>query len=310
MSEWRQARLSAEAALALYERLAARARERLQVPAAHEYLFRTDYPEALASYQQLYLDQWGTRTVAPRPDDAICQRCETFHLGHRKQIDKQADIAWMRPAEELLRQFVQWAINQELQRRGRGELRVRCLRADETDKRMPDCKVVSSSNPQHVLGFFEVKCIFRPFLQVARHVADASFACYSHSLTLDTGNKLDNQLLRLRLSPRHDYLYWYDIPRLKGLFWMSADAVEEVRRRQTGYTRRRVPGDLDQASGRQVGNIDKIYLPLVEMYDFGQLLAKYCEAAERYSPRQQPASGNDIPLSPSQPSALRSHWDA
>ncbi len=286
MNDWRAARLSAEEALALYQRLAARARELPRVPAAHEFLFRTDYPEALAGYRRYYLEQWGVQNIAPRPDDAICRRCERFHLGHRKQIDKQEDIAWVRPAEELLRQFVQWAINRELQRRGDQARRVRCLRADEEDKRMPDCKVVPRSDPRHVLGYLEIKCIFRPFLQVARHAGDPSFACYSHSLTLDTGNKLDNQLLRLRLTPPHDYLYWYDIPRLKGLFWLPAEEVSAIRERQRGYRRRQVQGDLDRASGRRVGTIDKIYLPLVEMYDFGQLIAKYGAAAAAHAGRE------------------------
>ncbi len=130
---------------------------------------------------------------------------------------------------------------------------------------MPDFKI--SSNGKDVL-YFEFKVIFRPFITISRKV-NSSFECYSHSLTLDAGEKLKKQKEEVTKvgTDKVFYVYWYDLPCVKGVFWTTATKVYAFWDDQTEYSRKIVRGDFS-SWGNKVGTTSKIYLPLCSMDDF------------------------------------------
>jgi len=256
-------------ALRLYKVLADRAKATVvQVPAAHKTLFQPTRAN-IPYYQELYLDQIGeSHPPRKRPGDATCHYCENFHLGTLKTIDKKADVSFAKGLERCFQEFIEERLNAS-------NTGIACVRADQNDFHMPDFKIIRNQDSR-VLLYFEFKVIFRPFLRIARQV-NPSFECYSNSLTLDlsNGNKLQEQRDRVEGhlgTANVIYVYWYDLPCVKGVFWMPSQRVYEIMDEQqpTAYDRRNVEGDFN-AYGRKNAATKKLYLPLLEMSDLGSL---------------------------------------
>ena len=131
---------------------------------------------------------------------------------------------------------------------------------------MPDFKIIDLGSGQDIF-YFEFKCIFKPFIIVHKKISGAY--CYNQSLTLDCDEKLitqkelinDNQILE-----KTAYVYWYDIPCLKGVFWQFSKDVFDYEESASTYKRREQVGDY--INGNQVGHIDKIYLAIQQMNNF------------------------------------------
>lgn len=256
-------------ALRLYKVLADRAMATVaQVPAAHKTLFRPTQAN-IAYYQELYLDQFGSHNPPrKRPGDATCKYCADFHLGTLKTIDKRADISFSKDLERCFQEFLEEQLNSL-------NADITCVRADQNDLHMPDFKI-KRNRDLSVLLYFEFKVIFRPFLLIAKKV-NPVFECYSNSLTLDlsNGNKLQEQrerVERLLGTANVIYVYWYDLPCVKGIFWMPSQGVYKIMDEQqaAAYDRRNVAGDFNEF-GRKNAATKKLYLPLLEMSDLNSL---------------------------------------
>jgi len=256
----------------LYQLLADYALQKLDrpVPSSHMTLFKPN-SESLNYYQSLYVDQLHKPQNTPvkkRPADKTCQYCEKFHLSSLKNIEKTADINLGNKLEKCFQSF----INQYLKKFSPGRT---CVRADLENLHMPDFKILDAQGSERY--FFEFKVIFRPFLKIAEKV-NPDYECYSHSLTLDVSNgkKLSNQreLVNAIGVDKTAYVYWYDLPCVKGIFWMPAKRVYALHDEQTKYKRKVVKGDLDN-QGQIIAAVNKIYLPLLEMKDFVSLLTEF-----------------------------------
>ena len=106
-------------------------------------------------------------------------------------------------------------------------------------------------------------------------MVNQQYQCYSHSLTLDisNGKKLDDQRLLVKELGLENtvYVYWYDLPCVKGIFWMLAsDTYKEVDS-QTVYDRRLADGDFFPGGMKRAAT-KKIYLPLTKMNDLESLV--------------------------------------
>lgn len=261
---------SAAESLTLYKILAERARQvAINVPASHNTLFQPN-ESTEEYYQRLYLEQLGSTQPKRRPGGRTCQYCARFHLANLKNIDKNKDLTLGNRLEDVFQRFLQECV--DTRKSG-----VICNRADQLDKHMPDFMMVRNSN-KTILGYFELKVIFRPYIKIADYV-DSTFECYSNSLTLDysNGNKLRNQRDRVEQVlgvEKVQYVYWYDLPCLKGVFWMPAKGVYEIMDTQKPYQRKEVAGDLN-IYGKRRAAINKLYLPLLEMSDFPSFLDLY-----------------------------------
>ncbi len=139
----------------------------------------------------------------------------------------------------------------------------------------PDYEVQYSGNP---LAYYELKYIESPFLSANSQIKNPfpykiSRWDYEASLTLDTGEKLLAQRNKIQTDLIDNnfpvfYIWWFDSPHLKGLFYMSAKDVfeywDEV-------------GDLHERKEREGDLIDKqergkIYPPLLKMNSLSEFL--------------------------------------
>lgn len=148
-----------------------------------------------------------------------------------------------------------------------------CDKADTEQLNMPDFKVYDRETGK-VIIYFEFKCIFKPFLSITKNV-DPNYMCYSHSMTLDCDVKLTTQLGLIEKKGLHEsavYVYWYDLPCVKGIFWAPSSLIKEKLESTTQYARNIVDGDYEGNTKR--GHTDKIYLPLHSMRDFSSFVAK------------------------------------
>lgn len=256
--------LSAELALKQYRYLVA-FMEKLphDIPAAHNSIFNPN-DNTKHYYQTLYIDQVGTNNAKERPKDENCKYCESFHLNNLKKIDKSKDIKLGNSLEEHFEGFVNFILRKK-------NMDAICKRADTEDLHMPDFKIINTISGKPLL-YFEFKVIFRAFIKISASV-NQTFKCYSHSLTLDVenGKKLLEQRKRVEMISKATpviYLYLYDIPCIKGIFWLNSEKVYKIMDDQLPYGRRVVRGDFSLV-GKKNSATNKIYLPLFDMQDFG-----------------------------------------
>jgi len=240
------------------------------VPAKHDRLF-CEVPETEDFYKNLYLDQIEVfdmgGAVKRRPGHEICNDCSQFHLSTLKIIDKDADVGVGKKLEEAFKDFFQTVLNRECPG-------ATVERADLENMHNPDFVIKFEGTS---IIWIEFKVIFRPFLKVSEKVSQ-DYECYSHSLTLDisNGKKLDNQR---KLVVSNDigennciYVYWYDLPCIKGIFWMPSKQVYQHQDNQVQYQRKIVEGDRN-TQGKVRAAVNKIYLPLHEMNDFYSIIS-------------------------------------
>ncbi|MEB9909172.1 hypothetical protein P4K91_28265 [Bacillus anthracis] len=268
----------------LYKRLIEFAQEvTTNVPAAHPDSFIiTD--KTIKNYQNLYTNQRGNvNQLKSKPGGVLCSKCDSFYMSVGKKIDKNGDLGLGSELEKCFQKYVQTTLN-DILAFNESSVRVRCERADKTNLHMPDFKLVREGDEVD-LAYFEFKCIFRPFIKIANRV-NVNYRCYSNSLTLDIGSKREKQKLKEQRelvegdlkAYKVDYVYWYDIPCIKGVFYMSADRVYHHMDTQQVYVRKEAKGDFNK-KGNKVGSDEKIYLPLTEMSNIKNLIDKYLDLA-------------------------------
>ncbi len=177
---------------------------------------------------------------------SICSNCARFHTGKRNEMIKGFDIQHGHWFEKAFREF--------LSKKG-----------VETIKKgypFPDIAVIKDNNE---VAYFELKYIRAPFVY-ANTTVDKNRWCYDCSLTLDVGKKLAKQRKKIEeelLSKNIPvfYVWWYDAPCVKGIFFMDAkDIFDYWDKIGTSHTRKEREGDKE--SKQEKG---KIYPELLKM---------------------------------------------
>ena len=219
-------------------------------------------------YRNLYINLVDNfnKNIPPSspPNDQNCKNCETHFLQQPPEINHAEDIRIGRVFEDYFSDF----LNEYFRVKN---LHLNCSRADNIKKNMPDFKIVDLNSGIDIF-YFEFKCIFKPFIRVSRNIKGAQ--CYNQSLTLDCDSKLTKQKQLIYsgdILEKTAYVYWYDIPCVKGVFWQFSKDVFEYEESAGTYKRKTKLGDYDE-KGIKVGHIDKIYLSLQNMYNFDSLL--------------------------------------
>ncbi|MCT7947271.1 hypothetical protein [Shewanella septentrionalis] len=231
----------------------------------HNTQFLANTDQSANYYKNLYVDQVSVQDscrLLPPPDDGTCAGCKKHFLTKRPIIDHQTDLDIGNYLENHFMNFM----NENFKSRS---LPLNCLRADTQRLNMPDFKIIRTDIDHDVL-FFEFKCIFKPFIKISDKIAGTY--CYNNSMTLDCDIKLERQKKLINSSnieSKTIYIYWYDIPCVKGVFWQYSDFIYQHQTKTLSYTRAMQPGDYKD--NRQVGHIDKIYLPLHMMKNFNEL---------------------------------------
>ena len=121
------------------------------------------------------------------------------------------------------------------------------------------------------LAYYEMKYIKAPFINAHNFVKNtypynSTRYDYECSLTLDTGSKLQSQRTKYEndiqpLDIPFYYVWWFDAPHIKGIFYMNADEV---------YNYWDNVGTLHERESREGDKIvnqikGKIYPPLLKM---------------------------------------------
>lgn len=231
---------------------------------AHQSLFKpTGMNEKYI--KNLYEETYYEDKLPNRPNDSNCKRCISFNLKEGVTYNKKNDIKFGNVIEDVFKEFLESKFNAL----SNTELHIICARADTEKKNMPDFKIIRKSDGK-TLFYFEFKAIFRPYIFVKENVS-TDYNCYSHSLTLDysNGKKLETQKKLVEDLGLENvfYVYWYDLPCVKGIFWMNSNDVYSYIDEGMMYERKSQSGDYNN-NLEKYSATKKIYLPLNKMHDF------------------------------------------
>lgn len=137
--------------------------------------------------------------------------------------------------------------------------------------------VVMPENPK---AYYELKYIEAPFISANNLVKNtypykSKRYDYECSLTLDTGKKLQRQRDKYENDLKRSgipfyYVWWFDAPHLKGIFYMNAEEVFEYWD-NVGTLHNREERDGDKITKQIKG---KIYPPLLKMLSLDSFIKK------------------------------------
>jgi hypothetical protein len=183
----------------------------------------------------------------------VYSKMAKFYIAKRNEMIKQFDIQQGHWFEEAFRNFLE-------------------SKGFETNKKgfpFPDIEVLKNKK---IIAYFELKYIRAPFIY-ANGIIDKNRWDYECSLTLDVGEKLKKQREKIEeeLLPAKIptfYVWWYDAPHIKGIFYMPAKKVFDYWDKiGTSYSRKEREGDKIEKQEH-----GKIYPPLLEMGSFSEFM--------------------------------------
>lgn len=201
-----------------------------------------------------------TETFKNTKKELACDGCFKYYMHNRGNLDKIEDLIY---GAFLEKRFTYFLSKKLIELNGSNWT---IKRADLINYHNPDFCI--EKNGKEVL-FIEFKTIFRPFLTITKLV-DPNYRCFSHSLTLDVGEKIQKQkeIVETR-QIKTIYLYWYDTPCMKGFYW--EDSVVIYENIEAKYSRIEREGDFN-FRGRKNSTTDKIYLNVFEMHAADRIL--------------------------------------
>jgi len=205
-------------------------------------------------YKEMYFNLKGV-SKAPRPLELkekvprlkeVYAKAARFFAIQRTEMIKGFDIQHGHWFEEAFRNFLK-------------------SKGIETNKKgypFPDIEVIKDGKP---VAYFELKYIRAPFIYANKFV-DPNRWDYECSLTLDVGEKLLKQREKVEndLLPNHTpvfYVWWYDAPHVKGIFFMPAKEIYQ-HWDKCGTSHKRKDREGDKETKQEKG---KIYPELLKM---------------------------------------------
>jgi hypothetical protein len=191
-----------------------------------------------------------------------CGHCWDFYIAQRDDLNKSVGVGYGKVFEDEFMKFL----------KAKG---IDSEEGDDQNMNYPDIRVLKRNGKPAC--YLELKYLTAPFLTVRKKV-DPNRDCYEGSATLDC----DEKLLAQRRFVEHEipeqvyYVYWLDYPCIKGIFYWEAESVYAYVDSVGGleFTRKTREGDFAETYGgmRKVGHIDKVYVPLLQMKSFRQLM--------------------------------------
>lgn len=191
-----------------------------------------------------------------------CDRCWKFYFYERDKLNKSVGVGYGKTFENQFMRFL----------RAKG---VECEDGTDVNMNYPDIRILTPGGK--AACYLELKYLTSPFLSVRKKV-DPNRDCYEGSATLDCDEKLRAQrrLVENEIPEQTYYVYWLDYPCIKGVFYWEAESVYAYVDRVGGreFTRRAREGDFVESyeGTRQVGHIEKVYVPLLQMGPFKELM--------------------------------------
>ncbi|MBU1613569.1 hypothetical protein KKC87_04045 [Patescibacteria group bacterium] len=214
-----------------------------------------------ACYKEMYYKLRGS-DVALRPKEIkekvpklkeVYAKAARFFAEKRNEMIKGFDIQHGHWFENAFRKF----------------LESKSIKTNKKGYPFPDIEVLKNDK---TVAYFELKYIRAPFIYANNFVGKDRWD-YECSLTLDVGEKLRKQRQKIEedLLPENIpifYVWWYDAPHVKGIFFMRAQEVFEYWDKM-GVSHHRKEREGDFETKQEKG---KIYPPLLKMRGFEDFL--------------------------------------
>ena len=218
-------------------------------------------------YIKMYIKLRKSKTIIPRRvlfNDIpklkhVCGSCWNFYLNQRTKSKKSLDIKYGKKFEIKLAEFL-------------NKIGINCKL--EKKKKYPDI-VIQKENKK--IAYIEAKYLSAPFVKAYEKVPGRE--CYEGSTTLDV-KKINAQRKLLEsgeINVPVFYVYWLDYPCIKGVFYMPAEKVYAYADVVgVEWSRKEREGDYILVGDKKikVGARKKIYLPLLEMGSFSELIGE------------------------------------
>lgn len=217
-------------------------------------------------YKKMYMELRRSKIIVSRLElftringlKNICASCWKFYIPQRTKSIKSLDIEYGKKFELKLIEFL-------------NKLNIKCKKS-RAKKNYPDIVVFDKNSK--IVAYLEVKYLAAPFVKVYEKVPGRE--CYEGSTTLDVEKiRKQRRLIETEIKKPVFYVYWLDYPCIKGIFYMPAKKVFDYAD-QVGieWSRKERNGDFVTREGIKikVGATDKIYLPLLEMGSFSELI--------------------------------------
>lgn len=219
----------------------------------------------------MYEGQRGKESFSPRQDfwskiedlkDASAS-CWKFYLNPRNSSVKSLDI---RLGKNFESEFMGFLTSKGFPN----------VAGDTERKSFPDIAILGQDKQR--ICYLELKYLTAPYVKIYQKVRGRE--CYEGSTTLDTGEKITAQrkIVENEIRVPVFYTYWIDYPCIKGVFFMeSNDVYKHVDSVEgTEWVRKQRSGDfIETEQGKlRVGHLNKVYLPLLRMGNFGELLER------------------------------------
>lgn len=184
----------------------------------------------------------------------LCKKCGNFYIPARNKSIPKYDVILGMQHEEIFMDFLEH------------KLGAKTCRADLKDKSLPDCQILKQDGS--VGAYFEIKFHGAPFVSALKCIGRH---CYEGSATLDY-KKIEKQLALVKeLDAPTFYVHWIEYPCLKGIFFETAEQVENyIKGQHAVFEREKREGD-NQKSSKSV-YLKKMYSPLLQMGSFETLL--------------------------------------
>lgn len=220
-------------------------------------------------YIIMYENQRRKKQFLPRQNffgvipnlQAECYECWKFYLNPRNEFVKKFDIILGRQFEDILIDF----LNKHQQ--------IFCQRAAKGGN-YPDIEVLNKYR-EKVIAYCELKYLTAPFVKIFEK--NPGRECYEGSTTLDVGDKIKAQrkIVETKIKVPVFYVYWLDYPCIKGIFYMPAERVYQyIDKVGIEWRRHERAGDFIESGNKKirVGELNKVYLPLLEMGNFKEFI--------------------------------------
>lgn len=219
--------------------------------------------------EQCYDKIYGTlKKVIPRmnlfpiiPDlEVECKECWKFYLSPRNRSIRGLDIQLGKKFEHKLIEFL-------------NKKHIDCRKGDIADKKFPDNVVYKDGS---IKAYLEIKYQSAPWIYAYKD-GGSNRECYEGSPALDV-KKLKQQIELIEsgvIKAPVFYVYWLDFPCIKGVFYVSAMAMNNYFKNDAFlFNRKEREGDFITKNGKKVkvAATLKIHPSLFMMGSFNDLI--------------------------------------
>lgn len=258
----------------LYQELLDFSRKRLDAFFSNVRIFENQFTWSdfnAACYRHMYAENPGEHPAAVKelkeeiPElKGMCKKCGDFFMPQRNESIPKYDVILGKQHEDLLMGFLAKKLNARIER------------GDLENRRYPDCAIYDEKG--NIAAYFEVKFHGAPFISAKRFT---DRYCYEGSATLDY-KKIEKQLdiIKREIDVPVYYVHWIEYPCLKGVFYETAEQVEQyINRQHVEFERKKREGDEQKAKENRY--YTKMYSPLLAMGSFEEMVEEFSAVLQR-----------------------------